>query len=129
MWTKHFSAIFLFLISLGIGLDVGSALAQNGSVTFRITNKATYTIYLKMYSENRSWVWPGGTNHWTLDDNAEHAFTLTCNVGEKVCYGGGYSQDGKGTYWGVGFLNNHGCTACCLTCGANNPTHGWSLDN
>ncbi len=117
----------LFLFALTLGFNSGSAQAQNGLATFNFTNNARYTVFLKFYSENRSYVWPGPSDHYTLSDNGEHPFTLACNIGEKICYGAGYSQDGTGNYWGVGFLGNQGCTACCLTCAGNNPTAGWTL--
>ena len=126
---RKIAAVVLFLAALGIGLDTGSAQAQNGLATFNLTNNATYTIYVKFFSQNRNWAWPGPSDHWTLNDNGEHSFRLACNIGEKICFGGGYSQDGTGTYWGVGFLGNQACTDCCLVCAADNPTHGWTLDN
>jgi hypothetical protein len=126
---RKIAAVMVFLAALGIGLNTGKAQAQNGSVTFNLTDNATYTIYVKFYSQNRNWTWPGPSDHWTLGDNAQHSFKLACNVGEKICYGGSYSQDGNGTYWGVGFLGNQSCTDCCLVCAANNPTHAWNLDN
>jgi hypothetical protein len=126
---RRIAAAVLFLFALGVGLDTGGAQAQDGLATFNITNTARYTIFLKFYSQNRPWAWPGPSDHWILDDSQEHSFRLACNIGEKICYGGGYSQDGNGSYWGVGFLGNHGCTSCCLVCGANNPTGGWSLND
>jgi hypothetical protein len=127
--VRKLAAVVLFLAALGVGLESGSAQAQNGTATFNLVNNARYTIFLKFYSQSRSYVWPGPSDHYTLSDNGEHSFPLACNVGEKICYGGGYSQDGSGTYWGVGFLGNEGCTGCCLVCGTNNPTHAWSLDD
>ena len=124
---RKIAAVLLLLFAVGVGLDTGSAQAQ--TATFNMTNNAKYTIYLKFFSQNRNWVWPGPSDHYTLSDNGEHSFTLNCNNGEKVCYGASYSQDGSGTYWGVGFTGNQGCTGCCLTCATNNPTHGWSLDD
>jgi hypothetical protein len=126
---RKIAAVVLFLSALGVGLDTGSAQAQNGLATFNFTNNARYTIFLKFYSQNRPHVWPGPSDHYNLNDSQEHSFALACDIGEQICYGGGYSQDGTGAYWGVGFLGNQGCTGCCLTCGANNPTHGWNLED
>ncbi len=126
---RKIAAVLLFLFALGVGLDTGSAQAQNGLATFNMTNNAKYTIFLKFFSQNRAYVWPGPSDHYTLSDNGEHSFKLACNSGEQICYGASYSQDGSGTYWGVGFNGNQGCSGCCLVCAGNNPTHGWSLDD
>jgi hypothetical protein len=125
--VRKMTAVVLFLFALGVGVVSGSARAQDGQATFNITNSARYTIFLKFYSQDRSWVWPGSSEHYTLNDSAEHSFTLACSIGEKICFGGGYSQNGLGRYWGVGFLNHQGCTGCCLSCDASNPTHSWNL--
>jgi hypothetical protein len=125
---RKIAAVVLFLFALGLGFDTGNAQAS-GLVTFNITNNARYTIFLKFFSQNRSWVWPTATSNYVLNDNKEHSIRLTCNIGEKICYGAGYSHDGTGSSWGVGFLGKLGCSGCCLTCAANNPTHAWSLDD
>jgi hypothetical protein len=126
--VRKLAAVVLFLAAFGVGLASVGTQAQAGSATFNLINNARYTIFLKFYSQNRPYVWPGPNDHYTLSDNGEHSFPLACNAGEKICYGGGYSQDGSGNYWGVGFLGNQGCTGCCLVCGNDNPTHAWSLD-
>ena len=99
--------------------------AQSGDATFKLTDKAAYSIMVKFFSQNRSWVWPGPTSHWTLSDNGQHSFRLACNDGEKICFGGSYTADDR-TYWGVGFQGNKGCQGCCLVCG-NNVWHAWNL--
>jgi hypothetical protein len=126
---RKMAGVILFLFALTLGFNSGGAQAQNGRATFNFVNNASYTIFLKFYSQNRPYVWPGPSDHYILADNGEHSFTLACNIGEKICYGGGYSQDGNGSYWGLGFLGNQGCTACCLTCAANNPTAGFTLQD
>lgn len=123
---RKVAAFVLFLIVPCLGLAGGQAQAQNGAATFNLTNNARYKIFVKFYSQNH--VWPGQATHIELADNLEHSFRLGCDIGEKICFGGGYSQDGLGLYWGVGFLGNQGCNACCLACGANNPTASWSLN-
>ena len=122
---RKVAAVVALVFALAVGLGTGRTWA--GNVTFNITNSAPSIIYLKFFSRSRPWAWPSASEHYNLDDGLEHSFTLTCNNGEQVCFGGGYSQDGSGRYWGVGFLNDHGCTNCCLICGPDNPTHGWNL--
>ena len=119
---KFVPAIFFGLVLI---LGAGMNSAQAGDVTFKLTNKARYSIIIKFFSQDRDWVWPGPTKHWTLDDNGEHDFRLSCVDGEKVCYGGAYDENDK-TYWGLGFKGNKGCKGCCLTCGSG-VWNSWDL--
>src|SRR5262245_63921635 len=98
--------------------DGGPAQAQ-GVVTFRFTNNAAYTIYVKMFAQSRSWVWPSASSHYILDDNSEKSARLSCIVGEKICFGGSYRTDDTPLYWGVGYRGNQACTGCCLICGTS----------
>jgi hypothetical protein len=110
-----------FLIVAG-----GTGPAQCGDETFKLTNNARFTIMVKFFSQNRNWVWPGPTQHWTLSDNAQHDFKLGCQDGEKICFGGAYTADDR-TYWGVGFKGDKPCQGCCLTC--SNGWHAWTLND
>ena len=107
------TAIFgVLLIALA-----GTEPAQSGDVTFKITNKARSSIMVKAFSRSRGVQWPAPTEHWTLDDSVQHPLSVSCQDGEKVCFGAS-SSNGK-TQWGVGFKGNNGCRGCCLTCGTN----------
>jgi hypothetical protein len=115
------TAIFsVLLIALA-----GTEPAQSGDATFRLTNNARFSVMVKVFSQSRHWEWPATTRHWTLDDSAEHDFRLSCQDGEKMCYGGSFTTDDK-THWGVGYKGDKSCQGCCITCGSN-VTHGWSL--
>jgi hypothetical protein len=74
-------------------------------------------------------VWPGPTSHWNLRDNADHAFPIFCNRGEKICFGGSYTENDQPRWWGVGFRGNKQCRGCCLICGSlDRPSeHFWEL--
>jgi len=126
---RRFATTTLWLLLLIVGAGTERAQAQDGLVTFKFTNNAPYTVYMKMYSQDRGHVWPSATTHYILDDNDEHAARLACHVGEEVCYGGAYYTDGKGTYWGVGYNGNFACKECCLTCGTEDEDvwHSWNL--
>jgi hypothetical protein len=126
---RKVATVIMFLFVFGVDLGRGSAQAQDGLATFVMTSTTQFTVFLKFYSQNRPHVWPGPSEHWELNDSAPHSFVLACRIGETVCFGGGYSQDGNGSYWGVGFLGNQPCTRCCLVCGADNPAHSWVLDD
>jgi hypothetical protein len=117
----------LATISLGLLLIVGAGTgsAQSGEATFKLTDKAGFTIIVKFFSQNRNWQWPSATSHWTLGDTGQHEFHLSCQNGEKICYGGSFTADDK-THWGVGFKGDKPCQGCCLTCG-DNVSHSWNL--
>jgi hypothetical protein len=110
----------LIVVILGAMFTADPPRAQaQGVVTFKFTNSARYTIYIRMFSQNRAWSWPGGDRAFVLDDRLEHSFLLECRVGEKICYGGSYrTGDGDG-FWGVGVSGKRGCTSCCLRCGTD----------
>jgi hypothetical protein len=119
---KLLTAIFFgLLLIVGAGMES----AQSGDATFKLTNQARFSIMMKFFSQNRNWVWPSATTHWTLNDSGEHDFPLACQDGEKICFGGSYTADDQ-TYWGVGFKGDKGCQDCCLTCGSN-VWHAWNL--
>ena len=90
-----------------ISVDSGPARAQQGVVTFRFVNSAAYTIFIKMFSQNRRWVWPGPTTHYILNDRTERAARLGCVVGEKICFGGSYNANDTPIYWGLGLRACH----------------------
>jgi hypothetical protein len=109
-------------ILFGLFFTVGAApQAEAGSVTFCFTNKASSIIYLRAFSENRNVVWPA-SGYWYLNDRAQHCTLLACRSGEHICYGG---DNGAGTYWGVGYDGNYGCSSCCGYC--NGGTYSWNL--
>ena len=119
--------LFGFLLFAGAGTESAHSGTDDfpPTATFKLTNKAGFSIMIKFFSQSRNWEWPSSANHWTLSDNGEHDFRLGCQAGEKICYGGSYTADDK-TYWGVGFKGNKGCQNCCLTCGEN-VWHAWDL--
>ena len=114
-------------IVLGLLLVFEATAAQSGDATFKLTNKARFSVMVKIFARNRNWQWPSNTTHWDLKDGAEHALRVACQNGEQVCYGAAYAANNS-TYWGDGFKGDKGCTDCCLTCG-NNVSHAWNLIN
>lgn len=105
---------------------MGTASAPAGDATFKMTNKAPYTIILRFFSQNRNWIWPDANRHYILDDDQEHDIRLACQNGENICYGGSYNSNDQPRYWGVGFLGDKACDHCCLVCG-DNVWHAWTL--
>jgi hypothetical protein len=91
----------------------GPAVAD--TVTFRIKSNHENKVKVKFYSQDRNHVWPSTTTSYNLDDYAFHNFRLTCQQGEKICYGA-WVVGNNATYWGVGRGDKHSCSECCLTC-------------
>ena len=85
------------------------------TIIWRFKNDYTYTIYLKFFSQDRDWSWPGGGEVYVLDYGREHTFHIKGLGGEKVCYGA-WSAGDPSTYWGVGKDGSRGCNKCCYWC-------------
>ena len=127
---KHLATIFcacLAIVGAGAFLvaGTGSGSAEEGRATFKLTNKAPNAVMVRFFSRTRPVVWPDPNHHELLNDDAQHSFALSCQVGEEICYGASDSVSNK-RYWGVGLNGNMGCKDCCLTCG-NNVASSWSL--
>lgn len=127
---KLSAAVFVGLLAIaGAGTllvaGAGTGSAQGGTATFKLTNRAENTIMVKFFSQKRAHVWPSATQHEVLDDDAQHAFPLACEVGEEICYGGSDTAANK-KYWGVGLKGDKPCKDCCITCG-NSVSHAWNL--
>ena len=89
-------------------------------MTWTVMSSYKYKVQVAFYSqtgEDREW--PGNGDAYNLDDSLNHEFPLTCNVNEKVCLGAWATGNTK-KYWGVGYQNKSGCTACCFICGGGN---------
>ncbi|WP_436012551.1 hypothetical protein [Rhizobium sp. LjRoot254] len=94
-------------------ISVQSALAAE--VTFTMRNNHPNALEVELYSQDRNHVWPGGGEVYVLDDGDAKSMALSCNEGEKICYGAWIKGDQE-TYWGVGPSNAQTCTDCCYTC-------------
>ena len=96
-------------------LVFGSVGAKAEELTWNFRNDYPYTVHVKLFSQSRNHVWPNSSQVWVLDDNQEHSLPITCNYGEKICYGA-WSAGDPDTYWGVGPRDRYGCDDCCYTC-------------
>lgn len=88
-------------------------------VTFQMKNSHPNAVEVELYSQDRDHVWPGNGEVYILDDGETKTMPLSCNEGEKICYGAWISGD-KSTYWGVGPGNGEACDDCCYTCTGGN---------
>jgi hypothetical protein len=88
-------------------------------VTFQIRNNHPNAVEVELYSQDRDHVWPGNGQIYMLDDGETKSMALSCDEGEKICYGAWISGD-QSTYWGVGPGNQQACEDCCYTCTGGN---------
>ena len=106
------------LIGLGV---LGSGTANAESLTFRIQSKYQYKVQIEFYSQARNAAWPGDNEAYNLNDSGVHEYNLSCQAGEKICYGAWVSGN-QNTFWGAGLHARQSCASCCYTCdGSETP--------
>jgi hypothetical protein len=88
---------------------------DQSKVTFHVRSDYRYIVEVEFYSQDRNWIWPGNGQTYNVDDYKTHSYSLTCRVGEKICYGA-WGKGGDTKYWGVGRNGERGCTNCCTWC-------------
>lgn len=93
--------------------------ASAAEVTFVMKNNHPNAVEVELYSQDRDHVWPGNGEVYILDDGEAKTMALSCQDGEKICYGAWISGD-KSTYWGVGPGQTQACDDCCYTCSGGN---------
>ena len=104
------------LTALAIAMLVGGASTGFAAdVTFEMKNSHPNAVEVELYSQDRDHVWPGNNQVYLLDDGETKQIPLSCDQGEKICYGAWISGD-KSTYWGTGPDNAETCSDCCYTC-------------
>jgi hypothetical protein len=101
---------------------LGVVPASAGEVTFIMKNSHQFRVQVELYSQDRNHVWPGNNKVYILDDEETKRIPLSCNEGEKICYGAWVDGDAS-TYWGVGPNDKQQCEDCCYVCqGGNTET-------
>ena len=109
------SAMRTLLAAAAVLAFLAPATASAQSLTWRVQSLHSSVVDLEFYSETRKWVWPGEGKVYVLRDSKVQEFKLTCNRGEKVCFGAwvrGRSQQ----FWGGGQDNKQLCDNCCYLC-------------
>jgi hypothetical protein len=107
--------VFSCLLALGLASAAVATTAFAEGVTFVMRNSHPNAVEVELYSQDRSHVWPGGGEIYYLDDGETKNISLSCEEGEKICYGAWVSGD-PDTYWGTGPSNGQTCSDCCWTC-------------
>ena len=90
--------------------------AHSDVYTFKVRSLHPSAVQIKFYSQTRKGhQWPSTKQAWDLLDNEAHALGMTCNGGEKICWGAWVKGSGR-PEWGVGTGGTDACQACCFTC-------------
>ena len=114
MSSKRFA-----MLSLAAMLVAAASLlatqASAAELVWRFQSKHPNHVSLEFYSQDRSQVWPGGGGVYVIKDWATHTYSLTCDDGEKICYGAWVND--SSTYWGKGYDGAEACGSCCAVCG------------
>jgi len=116
------SKIFKLCMAASIALAcmLSASVASAADVTFQMKNSHPNAVEVELYSQDRAdYVWPGNNEVYLLDDGETKTMALSCNEGEKICYGAWIKGD-RETYWGVGPGNVQACDDCCYTCTGGN---------
>ncbi len=92
-----------------------AAPAKAESFLFSVQSEYPYIVHIAFYSDDRNWIWPNGDEVYILDDSQVHDYPLTCQYGEKICYGA-WPKGSRKTYWGVGPEGGRSCNDCCYYC-------------
>lgn len=101
--------------ALALAALTSTPTAFAADVTFAMRNNHPNAVEVELYSQDRNHVWPGDGQVYILDDGETKQMPLSCDEGEKICYGA-WIQGDQETYWGVGPGNKQACDDCCYTC-------------
>ncbi len=106
------------------GIETGTEIAaleerRNHTTTFQIRSNHPNSVSLSFYSAtDKSRQWPGNGTNYALNYSEIQTYSLTCEVGEKICYGAWVSGGPLSLYWGAGYGGKQNCQNCCVVCPA-----------
>lgn len=109
---RGLAAILLVLAQM---LTASGAFAEE--LTFRFTNRVAAPLFVELYSNDRQKIWPKEGRLFILADAAPRKLSVSCDPGEKICYGAWIEGDIT-RFWGVGHEGKAGCDDCCRYCEA-----------
>ena len=108
-------AVLGFIAVLGLVATAPAASAD--SLQWHFRSEYSGSVDLEFFAADRNNVWPGDNKVYVIDDGKVHHYNLSCNKGEKICYGAWAHEDAN-SYWGSGYGGEESCETCCYTCGA-----------
>src|SRR4051812_27471808 len=92
--------VAVLAVALLCSLIFGPESAQAESVTWQVQSNHPNKVQIEFYSKDRDIAWPGGGEAYSLNDYDIHKFNLTCQPGERICYGAWVKGTERVT-WGV----------------------------
>jgi len=109
--------LVLLSVLVGLAAGLGPSIASAAKLTWHVRSEHSKVTSLEFYSQDRDYVWPANGEVYVIDDYDTHTYTLSCNEGEKICYGA-WIRNNSDSYWGSGYNGEQACENCCFTCGA-----------
>jgi hypothetical protein len=107
-------AILLALTTIYLSITTLPASAE--TLLWRFESHHANIVDVELYSDTRrGHVWPGKNKIYVLDDYSVKTISISCQRGERVCYGA-WVRNRSNLYWGVGYKNRNRCSSCCYTC-------------
>jgi hypothetical protein len=86
------------------------------TITWTIVDNTRKQLAIAFYSDTRrGHGWPDYNKNWPIN-NRENTYTLSCQAGERICYGAWAADNPYGPYWGTGPFGKNRCTNCCGVC-------------
>ena len=114
--TKKGKTLILAAIAW-MTVAIGTTAAMSAELVWHFRSEYDYAISLEFYSQSRGHVWPGDNQVYVIRDGDVHDYSLSCNNGEKICYGA-WVRNNSSSFWGSGYNGDQSCDSCCFTCGA-----------
>ena len=115
MSSKRFPVLSLAAL-LVAAASLFATQASAAELVWRFQSEHPNHVSLEFYSQDRNHVWPGDGDVYVIEDWDTHTYSLTCNDGEKICFGAWVRNDSS-TYWGAGMDGTEACDTCCAVCG------------
>lgn len=102
----------LFLV---LSVLVAGTQAFAADMTFFMKNEQPRDVAVEFYGRDRDVVWPGDGKVYLLEARARKSVTVTCEEGERICWGAWVNGDDSQSF-GVGFDGRRHCDSCCRVC-------------
>lgn len=80
----RFGGLVLLAVVIAMGRGVN---ARADQMTWIVQSDYRYQVQVAVFSRNPRWEWPGHGNAYPLDDFDEHDIPISCQHGQKICYG------------------------------------------
>lgn len=107
----RFSALSLVAVILAF-----AAPAFADDMNFYMKNQQSRSVAVELHSQDRKAVWPGGNKVYFLDAKEKKSVKVTCQAGERICYGAWINGDDSQIF-GVGpDKDQPPCEYCCFIC-------------